>query len=286
MSKWATMIYVLLVWTGCEALPPPGKSTVESTVVTNLGNQVHQMNRTSTVLRRSPSKAFPRKRVQKTILSTNRNAIYVAVDNQVQDLFKKEADEYFNNRLETPRLEEVSWWIYAPLMKSLYDEVLVIPYDKFYKESLLEALDLMESRNKPYDLFLMTHGIHNHITTSKGYDLFSFRDLAELEGKLENLELVYNQACFGSTLSEDWLKAGADYVMSYPNFNRNFFYLEFFLKQYKAHLKDPYEAYEKANETFFEDLAKDGRYQIVLQMMRLSMEDYRAMTEFAEFWEY
>jgi hypothetical protein len=47
------------------------------------------------------------------------------------------------------------------------------------------------------DLALLVHGLPNYLSTGNGYFL-SFRDIDALEGKLQYLNLVMLQSCFGS----------------------------------------------------------------------------------------
>lgn len=260
MKKNYLTLSLLFLVCACGEIKAPGPEIVVRTQETDLGSTVYSM------------------RFQ---YDRHRNAIYIAVDNQVQKYFDKQAVDFFGEN--PPRIEELSWWIYAKPLRRIYDDILVIPYNRFSKESLYEALEYMESKNETYDLYLMTHGIHNHITTSKGYDMLSYEDIDELKGSLAYLNLVYMQSCFGSTLSQDWLDAGANYVISYPDFNRNFFYLEFFLDQYGPQRKHPDKAYERTNKALYRKMKNNPLYAQLLEAMDLSLEDYEEMSEYPEF---
>jgi hypothetical protein len=159
---------------------------------------------------------------------SHRNLVFIAADDESEAAYSKFMKEAYPLR-STPRLEEVAWWLYAPEIQGLYDKVIRVRYDRFSAQSLTYSLGYMESLGEPYDLALLTHGVPNNIITSVGNPIFTWSDLDALQGQFRNLRLVFMQGCFGSSLAKDWQQAGAKAVLSFPDLNRNFFYLAFSL---------------------------------------------------------
>jgi phosphatidylglycerol:prolipoprotein diacylglycerol transferase len=159
-----------------------------------------------------------------------KNVIFVAADDTLQFAFTQFAKNLYQVEAP-PRLEEIAFWQYAKDLRQIYNKILRIPSPRVGYQALTEALDIMERREEPYDLILLTHGMPNHLSTGTGY-FFSFRELTELKGKLPRLNLVMLQSCFGSTLAEDFIEAGAKAVLSYEGMNRNFFFFGHFLRYY------------------------------------------------------
>lgn len=203
----------------------------------------------------------------------DRNLIYVALDDVIQTSFGERIARLYPKRPGL-RLEEIAWWMHVRKMVGLYDQVVRIGHDRFSRETLFVALEYMESLGRPYDLVLLTHGIPNHIKTTQGHELLSWKDLAELKGKLRGLNLVFMQSCFGSTLAPDWQEAGAKAVISFPKLNRNFFYFDFFLVDYKRERFDVMAAYEQTNRTVHSRLRKHRLYRQVVTEMEMTMEEY------------
>ena len=160
------------------------------------------------------------------------NLLFVAADEVIQHRFtatKKTVDE----DLAGHRIEQLVWWQYFPHLSDIYHTVVRLPYDKVSYQNFSEAVFYLEGLKKPYDIVLLTHGIPNHLSDGKlGYFL-SFRELEHWQGQLSFLNLVLMQGCFSRTLSPDWIRAGAKYVVGYDDLHQNFFYLDFFLRWYR-----------------------------------------------------
>jgi hypothetical protein len=268
--RFITVAAAFLALSGCFLPQPPGLSKVKSTVALAEGVELHSMNKERFVL--VPGSSEP---VRKEVLS-GRNLIWVATDDEVQPHFQRQLMDAYQS--DAPiRLENVTWWMHAEKIQKVYDEVVRIRYDRFNRETLWLALQTMEARGKPYDLFLLTHGVPNHIVTSKGFPLISWEHLKELEGKLPNLGLVFNQACFGDTLVPDWHAAGAKTIIHFKEFNRNFFYLGFFLDDYRKERGNVGLAFERTNARIDGDLAKDRLYTKIIETLGMTMEEYLEM---------
>lgn len=202
---------------------------------------------------------------------SNRNLLLIATDDTVQQQFAEPIQAAYKSQ-EPIRIEDLSWWLFAPSIRDVYDQVIRIPYDKFNKASLFRSLAYLESMGKPYDIFLLTHGLPNNIVASKGNPLITFKDLAELDGRLPKLRLLFNQACFGDQLNKEWLAAGAKFIVHYKGLNRNFFYPGFLLKNLKKLEVAP--AYEKTNVEIHEKISKSRLYTAIIETIGYSVEEY------------
>lgn len=203
--------------------------------------------------------------------SIERNLLFVAVDDTVQGQFQTKIKQVYQSRDEI-RIEDITWWRFAPLMRGLYDQVLRIPHDKLNTATLTQAIVHLESLGKPWDLFLLTHGIPNHITASSGNELISYKDLEKLP-RLDHLKLVYSQGCFSETLAPDWIGLGAKETLSFEGWNRNFFFIDFFLEKFKK-TGSVFEAYNFVNNNIQELMKNDRLYDLLLQELDLSVEEY------------
>jgi phosphatidylglycerol:prolipoprotein diacylglycerol transferase len=260
-------VLMALGLSGCFLPKPPTIDTVKKTTLLAPGVELHRMNKEQFVF-----KVGEPDPVREDVLS-GRNLIWVATDDEVQPLFQKQLMDAYKS--ETPiRLEDITWWMHASKVRKLYDHVIRIRYDQFTREALWTALKHAETLGKPYDLFLLTHGVPNHIVTSKGFPLISWKDLGELKGKLQHLDLIFNQACFGDSLVPDWHAAGARTIIHFREFNRNFFYLGFFLDDYRKEKVDAIAAFDRTNARIDEDLGKSRLYRKVIEALGLTMEEY------------
>ncbi|MBX9767271.1 MAG: hypothetical protein K2X47_08375, partial [Bdellovibrionales bacterium] len=197
------------------------------------------------------------------------------VDNEVQMRFQDPIREAYKTE-EPIRLEELSWWVYAPKTRGIYDKVVRIPFQRVSKENLFFAIRYLEAQGVPFDIFLLTHGLPNNIVPSAGFPLISYKDLAELTGELRNLNLVFYQGCFGDSLAKDWLRAGARSVLTYAGLNRNFFYLEFFMKNYAGFKGNVRLAHQKTNQEIAARIKKSSLYKRLIQTMGMTVEEYLA----------
>lgn len=200
-----------------------------------------------------------------------RNLLFVAVDETVQVQFAQRLQELYRTNDEV-RLEEVSWWRFAPEMRGLYDHVVKIPYDQLNAQSLSEGITLLEEQRTPYDIMLLTHGIPNHITASPGEPFISYKDLEQLP-ELKSLRMVFMQGCFSETLARDWMLLGAQEVLSYEGWNRNFFFVDFFIKALKKK-SSVKEAYDYVIDTIEEKMDRSLLYRKILEEMDLTLEEY------------
>ncbi len=265
------LIPFLLFCTGCLLPKQPNHIIIESTKwhESQEFEVVKLKTRDLTSLRGNTRPSFgPRKKAPK-------NLLFAAVDETVQGQFAERLQEVYRTQDEI-RLEDVSWWRFAPLMMDLYDTVAKIPYDNLSAKSLADAIEFLEAEGKPFDIILLTHGIPNHITSSGGYDLISYKDIAALPA-LKQLDMVFMQGCFSETLAPDWIKLGAKTVLSYEGWNRNFFYIDFFLPAYKKQ-GSAAKAFDSVNKSIQEDMTKSLLYKKILEELQMSFEEYFAIS--------
>ena len=210
-----------------------------------------------------------------------RNAIFVVLEASFQKYFRDELPRLYRTKKEV-RLEDVAWWALAPGLKGIYDKVIRLPEDRFNAENLQASLDFMEKAGKPYDLYLLTHGIPNHITTTRGSPLLSWKQIDDWKRRFPGLGLVFLQSCYGTSLAPDWLATGARAVMSYADENRNFFFPMVLLKslrQFRAlETTDPArwlaEAHEEAARILPDEVWKSRLDRFVVEKMGLGLDEF------------
>ena len=202
------------------------------------------------------------------------NALFVAADETIQQNFSSAMSDAYKNR-ETPRLEELVWWRYLPYLDDVYGTIVRIDHEQLDYRNLASAIEYLEGLGEAYDVILLSHGFHNHLTDGAGNYFLSWQELAVWKGKLEHLQMVFMQGCFSSTLAQDWLDTGADYVLSYEGLNRNFFYPEPFLSFYAGNATIP-DIVENLNSEalayYFED--RHLYYEIARALGYEDMGDY------------
>lgn len=251
-------------------LPNPPGSTVfsDKKTIQNQSGQFHLYTPTKRDLssyRNGRTPWFPEsERPQK-------NLLFIAVDDTVQEQFQDSLQKAYRTD-KTIRLEDIAWWRFAPEFRGLYDKVLKIDHDALDAVSLKWGLQYLESLGTKFDVMLLTHGLPNNITASKGQGFISYENLNEM-GPFQNLNMVFMQGCFSETLASDWIQNGAQTVLSYEGWNRNFFYVDFFLPAYRKQ-GNVAKAYRKVNKTIQEKMQRSWVYGRVLDELELSVEDY------------
>lgn len=201
----------------------------------------------------------------------SKNLLFVAVDDTVQKQFQQPLQDAYKTDKEV-RIEDMAWWRFAPEFRGLYDNVLKIDYRSLNAESLKWGLEYLESLQKTFDVMLLTHGLPNNITASKGQGFISYKDLKKM-GPFKNLNMVFMQGCFSETLAEDWMKNGAQTVLSYEGWNRNFFYVDFFLPAYRKK-GNAAQAYQEVNMSIQKKMRKSWLYGRVLDELNLTHQEY------------
>jgi len=242
-GKMAGLVLALLFLSSCFLPQKPDSDVIKKVVMTSPAFEWNLMAREKKVVNTGPHSTGM---TSVSIPNTGRDALLVSLDEEVQKFFEKPIMKAY--KTDKPiRLEELMWWWYSPVFQKLYDRVLRIPYTQFTSKNLLSAIATMEREKRPYDIILMTHGVPNNLVTITKPDepLFSYEDLAKLKGKLKYAQVVFMQACFGDTLAPDWHAAGVPAVLSYSEFNRNFFYLPYFLENLKKKKWDVSKAQDK-----------------------------------------
>jgi hypothetical protein len=200
-----------------------------------------------------------------------KNLLFVAVDDTVQGQFQEPLqDAYHTNN--NVRIEDIAWWRFSPEFRGLYDKVLKIDFKGLNADSLKWGLEYLESLEKEFDVMLLTHGLPNNITASKGQGFISYKDLKSM-GPFKNLNLVFMQGCFSETLAMDWIKNGAQTVLSYEGWNRNFFYVDFFLPAYRKK-GNAEKAYKEVNATIKAKMQRSWIYGRVLNELDFTLEEY------------
>lgn len=263
--KIIALAFLALSLTGCILPKPPKWYTIEKTV--RFGNYQNELH---TIYQGHPS---DRHDDRKVITILKRNALFIALDESVQPQFENQLMDIYKSD-KVIRLEDVTWWRFAKKFNGLYDKVVRVPWSSFNKESFMEAISKLESLGKSYDIYLLTHGLPNHITTTKGAPFIGYKDIAELKGNLKRLDMVYMQGCFSNTLAADFLKVGAKSVLSFEGWNRNFFFVDFFIKRLERYNHNSLKAYEETKDHIKRDLNLSLLYRKLLDELGMSVEEY------------
>lgn len=274
---------MLLLGIGCRDLTipeRPGPNVVQNTQTLNESFFLHVMSPYKKFLkaqRFNPVTKILTKRYGLKKAQLNRHALLITVDDEIQFQFSESLKNFpaMAQLLSQQRIEVWSWWLLAPQLQQIYDNVIRIPYQHFHSDSFWQAVYYLESLETPYDLILMVHGVPNHLTTSKGYPLLSWKEIQQHKDQLHYLNVVYSQSCFGGSLAPDWIEAGAQTVISYPGFNRNFFYLFHFLDYYR-YLKDAYSSYHCTNLFIANFLHRNLLFQTLIALFGFDLSEYLA----------
>ena len=176
----------------------------------------------------------------------NLNLLFIAADAIIQNNFISPLTQAYGKN--PPLLEDLAWWHYFPLLRKTYNTVMRIPPEYLTHENLFIFLEYLEALGRPYDVILLTHGFHNHLSDGDTGYFLSYRELDKWRGRLKKLNMVFMQACFSCTLGKDWMNAGAKYVICYNGLNRNFFYLKPFLSWYHKKTHSIAEIVEKKTD--------------------------------------
>lgn len=261
------LLFLCFSLTGCLLPKAPGSFTIAKTQkLGTFGTKIYTINNERDTDRPSVPIKKPK-----------RNLLYVALDESVAPQYSDVLSEAYNTNQEI-RIEDVSWWRFAPKMRGLYNQVVHLNYKEFHRESFFEAIRYLEKQKLPYDIYLLTHGIPNHITTSKGYDLISYEDLEDITPEVKKLQFVFMQGCFSSTLVPDFHLLGAKEVLSYEGWNRNFFYVDYFIDYYKTYDYNVKRAFEKTNDKFPTKMKNSLLYKQVLKKLNMTLEEYLAVS--------
>lgn len=265
LLKFLLLLALALVATGCILPRPPKWYTISNTQ--RFGAYHNELH---TIYQGHPNDRHDDKKVTQI---PKRNALFIALDESVQPQFEQQLMDIYKSD-EVVRLEDVTWWRFAKKFNGLYDKVVRIPWNHFHKESFVEALAMLERLGKSYDVYLLTHGLPNHITTTKGAPFISYKDIAELKGSLKKMDMVYLQGCFSNTIAADFLKIGAQSVLSFEGWNRNFFFVDFFIKRLERYNHRPLKAYELTKKHIKRDLTLSVLYRKLLGELSMSIEEY------------
>lgn len=262
--------------TSCLLPKPPGHTVIANkSTHHSFGIEIYTLKpRELGQYRHSRSSTRQRSRDNDSL--AQKNLLFVAVDDTVQTQYQDALKKAYQTD-QVVRLEDVSWWRFAPQFKNLYANVVKIPLEQFHADSLEEGLRIMEDLDQKYDIMLLTHGIPNHITASKGEDFISYKSLENWDF-ITQLDFVFMQGCFSETLALDWIKLGARDVLSYKGWNRNFFYVDFFIKEYKKD-QNVGRAYHEVNKTIEEKIRRAPIYKTILKELGLSFEEYFQLSD-------
>lgn len=212
-----------------------------ATLVTGCLPQQPEMNDYLSIQRENSFEIYHTKKNQHL---TKENVLFLAGDDNVQfEITKKiqtgtiqspfldQVKEFYNTS-EVPRIEDVVFWDYLAHLKNIYNVIVKIPVHKIGYNSFTQALELMESLGNSYDIILLTHGSPNMLSTGQGY-FYSLENLKNLSGRLNKLNLVVLQSCYGhEKISKLFLRAGAKYVISFSRKTKNYFFIDIFLNYY------------------------------------------------------
>lgn len=200
------------------------------------------------------------------------NAIFLTADSFLARAVFETTRRFYGNS-NPPSIDDLAWWQYAPDLTLLYRNIIRITTREARYRTLSDSLREMEQLGQPYDLYLLSHGMPNYLSDGSGY-YFSFKEIDALKGKLPHLRLVFMQSCFGRSLARDWLGTGAREVLSFDGFNRNFFWVGFFLRYY--HLRDVSDAAIATDSTIEWDLANNLQYFEILRAFGATPAQYVA----------
>lgn len=243
---------------GCSRVPaPPGKAVVKKTWSLNSGIELHKM---------APS--------PKKIKSDHRNLLLVAVDSVLQDDLKPLMKRAYLTE-PPPRLEEMLWWQTAPKLAGIYDYVLRIRYDSTDWNSLFESMIYLENLHTGFDIIMLVHGMPNHLVMSSGRPLVSWKEIDFIQGRFHYLNWVFLQSCYGSSLANDWIQAGAHSVISFEGLNQNFFYLDLFLDSYSNNHHQVSAAFKETNQGFATAIRTNSFYDLIIrEALHTNVEAY------------
>lgn len=261
-----------LVLSGCKMLPsePPKKTFLD--IEKHSDFTVYSMKRDH-----SAAPARTNGKAPKKMLPTTKNLVFLTADTFSSEQFAPLLSAAYKSD-NPPTLNELAWWQFAPLFRDVYDKVIYLPLEQAKYANILASLKYMEKQGKKYDLIVMSHGIPNHLTTGETGYFMSFKEIDELQGQLKNLNLVFMQACFGSSLVQDWLKAGADTVISFDGFNRNFFFISVFLDHHRWYNEQG--AFLTANRDMRATLNKNKVYKLMIEKgLGLTVDQYLSQAE-------
>lgn len=269
------MIILCMISTSCLLPKPPGKTVFQKQYrIKNKSGEFLLATPTTKDLTGYRSGRDPWSRVQQR---PTKNLLYVAVDDTVQGQFQEPLQRAYNTDSHI-RIEDIAWWRFSPEFRGLYDKVLKIERHSLNAQSLKWGLDYMESQGREFDVMLLTHGLPNNITASKGQGFISYEELENM-GHFKHLNMVFMQGCFSETLAVDWIKNGAQTVLSYEGWNRNFFYVDFFLPAYRKH-EDATKAYHDVNKTIREKMQRSWVYGRVLDELELTLDEYFSLSPY------
>lgn len=207
---------------------------------------------------------------------STKNLILITADTFLSEQFQPLLDKAYGDK-KTPTLNQFAWWAYHPLLADIYQKVIYLDVDQAKNAIINESIQYMEKQALPYDLIVLSHGIPNHLTTGEVGYFMSFKEIQDL-GSLKKLNLVFMQACFGKTLAQDWINAGARRVMSYEGFNRNFFFIGVFLDHHRFYDEDG--AFYTANRDMEKELNKNKLYKEVIKRgLGFEVKEYLEQTE-------
>ncbi|RYZ75520.1 MAG: hypothetical protein EOP05_07610 [Proteobacteria bacterium] len=197
----------------------------------------------------------------KTMRKTTKNLILITADTFLTDQFQPLLNAAYKDK-KTPTLNQFAWWAYQPLISDIYNKVIYLDVEQAKHAIITDAIRYMEKQPLQFDLIVLSHGIPNHLTTGEVGYFMSFKEIQDL-GKVKNLNLVFMQACFGKSLAQDWLNAGARRVMSYEGFNRNFFFIGIFLDHHRFYDEDG--AFFTAKRDMEKELEKKDLYKAIIK---------------------
>lgn len=204
-----------------------------------------------------------------TKAAVKRNALFLFGDELFSKNLKPSIQKYYPNEKDAD-LEHLVWWQYAPLLKQVYRTIYRIPQEKIGHQALIDSILALEAEGVDYDVIILTHGYPGSLTTGDGY-FFSTEEFPLLP-KLKHLNLVYMQACYGSTLMKSWLDAGAKNVIGFEGPNENIFWYYFFLRWYR--FNDVLASYTKNNENLAWKIEHSFLFSKGLELLGQDMRSY------------
>lgn len=224
----------------------------------------------------------------------NKNVIFLAADANIQTGFSGPLEMIRSHKKKYQdftqlRLEDLVWWEYYPILRKLYKQIVHIPLPQSFPteriryKNLKLAFDYLQQQEEDYDVIILSHGSRNQISDGlRGYFL-SYQELETMS--LSKLDFVFLQGCESATnwksnlsLMDSFLGAGAQRVMAFEGFNRNFFFISFLIKNWLHH--DLNKAYELTRLEMKENLQKEPYKTLVQALYALQLDpEGRSETE-------
>lgn len=108
--------------------------------------------------------------------------------------------------------------IFAPTMALAYEDVVILKGEEATPQAFFDAIRQVASRREAVDVFLYAHGSPKTLHLKRDSVIRNQDLVRELKGRGgERVRMVYSTLCFGETMNQAWLEAGARAVSGAVN---------------------------------------------------------------------